>query len=231
MSCGQIAERIGISRGTVGLIAGGRLRPDLQDRLITRMRAYLADRRRRGSRAAGASQSSTDRFGKLKTSEPGACPPPAAYRNKEYDDELVVELIARGNLSYRRIAERVGVSPSTIRTIARGDSRPDLQERIAAVTGGIRKEAHRLGARWLKGLLAQHIRDGLEGTGAHARKCREFAMTFIENHSDSGDARPTWRLPTPGLTDEDYEIIARLKGAPPDDDEDTAEGQDPMNAI
>ena len=103
--------------------------------------------------------------------------------------------------------------------------RPELQPRIAAAANAYREQAHRMGARWLQGLLAQHIRDGIEGEGPEARGGREFAMTFIENHSDSAHARPMRGLPTPGLTDEDYEAIAKLKGAPPDDDEDTTEWQ------
>ena len=201
MSYGRIAERIGLGRATVGMIARAETRPDLQEKINTAMRRHLADKRRRPTRSAD---------------ETGIAPPaPTGHRNKDYDDDLLVELIGRGNLNYRRIANRIGLSPKMIGRIARGQSRRDLQPRIAAIAGGIRQESHRLGARWLRGLLIRHIRDGLEGTGKYARKCREFAMNFIENHTDSPDARPIRELPTPGLTDEDYQAIAQLKAAPP----------------
>ncbi|GAH84277.1 unnamed protein product, partial [marine sediment metagenome] len=119
MSHAEIGRRIGLGRSMVRQIARGQKRPDLQEKINTRMRNYLADKRRHPSQSAA---------------ETGAAPPvPTGYRNKEYDDELLVELIARGNLSYCRIAERVGLSPGMVGKIARGESRLDLRPRIAAI--------------------------------------------------------------------------------------------------
>ena len=171
MSCAEIGQRVGLARSMVAKIARGESRPDLQDRINTRMRSCLADRRRHRSR-------SRRRFGKLKASQTGedpmdAGPPELCRRKKDYDDDLLVELIGRGDTPRGRIAKRVGLCPSTVAKIARGESRPDLQARIAAVARGIQEESCRLGARWLRGLLTRHIRDGLEGTGEFARRCRK----------------------------------------------------------
>ena len=214
MSYGEIAERIGLARQMVGEIARGENRPDLQDRINTRMRNCLADRRRRSNQCL-------DDTG-------GAAAVRHGGRNKQYDDDLLVELIARGDMSHARIGKRIGLSASMVGSIINGQSRRDLLPRIAAMARGIRKEAHRLGARWLRGLLTKHIREGLEGTGEFARRCRKDLidklfdpelLKEIEGGSGGGG------LPTPGLTDEDYEIIAQLKGAPPDDDEEPTEEQ------
>ena len=158
MTYGEIAGRIGLQRSTVGMIARGESRPDLQEEINTAMRSHLANKRRGPNRSA-------DETGT-------AVPVPVGYRNKHYDDELLVELLARGNLSHRRIAERIGLSAKMVGRIASGQSRRDLQPRIAAIAGGIQEESHRLGARWLRGLLIRHIRDGMEGTGEFARRCR-----------------------------------------------------------
>jgi len=196
MSCAEIGQRIGLARSMVAKIARGESRADLQDRINTRMRSCLADRRRRRSRYRGRF-GSVDPFGKLKASKltagklPSTAlraydkasrtgedpmnvgPPGLCRRRKEYDEDLLVELIGRGDTPCARIAKRVGLCPATVGKIARGESRPDLQARIAAVSRGIQEESCRLGARWLRGLLTRHIRDGLEGTGEHARRCRK----------------------------------------------------------
>ena len=46
---------------------------------------------------------------------------------KAYDDDLLVELIARGEMTNKQIAERVGISPTQVTTISLGRSRADLQ--------------------------------------------------------------------------------------------------------
>ena len=174
MSYGEMAERIGLHRVTIGMIARGKSRPDLWDKINTRRQTYLADKRRRPSQTARASQSRRAGTSQSSADETGTAPPvPTGYRNKEYDDELLVELLAHGNLSYCRIAERVGLSPGMVGKIAAGQARLDLRPRIAAIAGGIQEESHRLGARWLRGLLIRHIRDGMEGTGEFARRCRK----------------------------------------------------------
>ena len=58
--------------------------------------------------------------------------PPAPRRKKTYDEDLLVQLVAEGRMSYRKIAEQLGISPNTVSTIARGVFRPDLYARIRA---------------------------------------------------------------------------------------------------
>ena len=97
-----------------------------------------------------------------------------------YDENMLVELIAEGELSHGRIAERVGVSRRTVWKIANGLSRPDLQRKIAATVEGYRQAAIRAAARHMKALLEKQVQVALEGDGETARKCREFLLkTFM----------------------------------------------------
>ncbi len=98
----------------------------------------------------------------------------------KYDEDLLVELIACGEVTQTEIAERVGVSRRTVWQIANGHSRPDLQTKIADTVEGFRQETIRMAARWLKPLLTKQIKVALEGDGETARKCREFLLkTFM----------------------------------------------------
>ena len=98
----------------------------------------------------------------------------------EYDEDLLVELIACGDVSQTEIAERVGVSRRTVWRIANGHSRPDLQQKIADTVEGFRQATIRMAAKWMKPLLSKQIKVALEGDGETARKCREFLLkTFM----------------------------------------------------
>jgi len=97
-----------------------------------------------------------------------------------YDEDLLIELIACGDVSQTEIAERVGVSRRTVWRIANGQSRPDLQQKIADTVEGYRQETIRMAARWMKPLLKKQIDVALEGDGETARKSREFLLkTFM----------------------------------------------------
>ncbi len=65
---------------------------------------------------------------------------------QDYDEELV-QLLARGELSDRQIAARVGLSPSQVGRIARGEKRPDLQPKILAAMRQNLKAAWKNGGR------------------------------------------------------------------------------------
>ena len=98
----------------------------------------------------------------------------------DYDEDLMVELIAGGDVSQTEIAERVGVSRRTVWRIANGQSRPDLQQKIADTVEGYRRETIRLAAKFMKPILKKQIEVALEGDGETARKCREFLLkTFM----------------------------------------------------
>jgi transcriptional regulator with XRE-family HTH domain len=130
----------------------------------------------------------------------------------KYDDDRLVELIARGQMSYAEIGQAVGLSEGYVGQIARGQHRPELQPRIEAISRGFLLEARMVGRRWARGLLSRHIRIGLDGEGETARKCREFVMTRFLGKSDVEDA-PTHR-PLPGLSEEELELIAQMKDGP-----------------
>ena len=97
-----------------------------------------------------------------------------------YDEDLLVELIACGDVSQTEIAERVGVSRRTVWRIANGHSRPDLQQKIADTVEGFRQATIRMAAKWMKPLLSKQIKVALEEDGETSRKCREFLLkTFM----------------------------------------------------
>ncbi|MHC4716061.1 MAG: hypothetical protein ACYS5V_03770 [Planctomycetota bacterium] len=66
---------------------------------------------------------------------------------KTYDDEQLVQAIARGDRTYEQIGEALGLSADHVRKIAQGQRRPALQPRIDAAVQGCLDQARRLGAR------------------------------------------------------------------------------------
>jgi len=113
-----------------------------------------------------------------------------------YDEDLLVELIACGELSQTEIARRVGVSRRTVWRIANGQSRRDLQTKIADTVEGIRQATIRLAARWMKPLLQKQIEVALEGDGETARKSREFLLkTFLLALPQRAEKRESRRDP------------------------------------
>ena len=109
---------------------------------------------------------------------------PTPERKKRYDEDLLVQLVAEGQTSYRKIAEQLDVSPNTVSTIARGVFRRDLYERICATVEDAYRRARRLASSYLCPVVAAHIKHGLEGSGESARKCREFVMKMALGTSD-----------------------------------------------
>ena len=99
--------------------------------------------------------------------------------------------------------------------VARGESRPDLRERIEAAIDCHRRAAARLAARYQRELVTHHIRDGLKGKGEPARRCREYVMTRYGGDpekllgQDEAGAAPV--DPLAWMTEEDYAMIAALK--------------------
>ena len=67
--------------------------------------------------------------------------------NAEYDDDLLVRLIAEGGHTYGQIAAAAGLSESFVGQVVRGETRADLQPKIAATIDGYREQAKALGAR------------------------------------------------------------------------------------
>jgi len=187
LSYGQIARRLGVSRTAVVHIATGQTRKDLQEKINVSMRKHLAECRSHPARTVRRL---------VECDKPGLTP-----KRKDYDDNLLIDLIARADQNYQSIARQVGLSRQTVRQIASGRVRPELQPRIAAAAKAHGDQAFRMGARWMRGLLAQHIRDGIEGEGPEARRCREFAMTFIAKYGRFDSIPPPQTPRRPDLTD------------------------------
>ena len=139
-------------------------------------------------------------------------------KHKEYDDDLLVHLIARGDMTHKAIARRVGLCRASISMIAGGTRRHDLQPRLRATIEEYHKRAMKLGAGSMARVVAKHIKDGLDPKADpdHARRCREYAMNkFLDPPASAPPAHQP--LPTPGLTSEDYQDLAKFKGEPRDD--------------
>ena len=66
---------------------------------------------------------------------------------KDYDDDLLVDLIARCDMTNEQIAQRVGISRPQVSAISAGRSRGDLQPRINAAARGYLREARRSAGR------------------------------------------------------------------------------------
>ena len=64
-------------------------------------------------------------------------------KRKDYDDDLLVELIARGDSTKKQIAKRVGISHALVSDISSGRRRGDLQPRINVATRSYVREARR----------------------------------------------------------------------------------------
>ena len=102
-----------------------------------------------------------------------------------YNEHLLVELIAEGELSHGQIAERVGASRRTVWSIANGRTRPDLQQEIADTVQGHRAATVRMAAKHMRSLLKKQIEVALEDSGETARKAREFLLKhFMQILSD-----------------------------------------------
>ena len=109
-------------------------------------------------------------------------------RRGRYDEDMLVQLLAEGQISYRKIAEKVGVSPSTVSAIARGVKRRDLTDRVdSLVADGIRR-MKRLVSSCSRAVMARQIKLALEGDGEPARKAREFILRLAYKDPDPAGA-------------------------------------------
>jgi len=184
----HIGRRVGLPEGSVGRIARGETRKDLRPKIRAAMKKFPFDKRRRDS-------------GKIMRSK----------KRLEYNDDLLIELIVRSGLSYKKIARRIGISQTTVHHIASGLRRPDLQQRLRDAFEEFRAEIRRLGDGYLKRLLKMHIQHGLNGDGESARKSREYVMDkFLDPPKEPEKPPEEKPLPT-FLTAEDYKAIAKVK--------------------
>ena len=195
LSLNAIAGRLGISHTTVSRIVRGKARADLQPRIHAAMQQSVREAHKLAARSGHQEVQ-------------GPLGPPDG-RKKRYDEQTLVDLLAKGELSYAKIAEQLDISATLVAKIARGEARADLQPRIRAAVNCFRREAERLGTRWLKHLVTKHIRDGLEGNSEMARKCREYAMDRFFNAPDE-EADGAAEVSPPDLTSLSAETKSRV---------------------
>lgn len=197
-----IASRVGISESMLKQILSRKARLDLQQRIDDTLRAKLGSARHAAAGTTAAGTATDDK----------GC---SQLVRRGYDEDLLIELISRGDLSTPEIARRTGLSRATVWRILAGKARSDLQPRIRQAVADHQRQLNIVTRRALGSLVSMHISQGLKGQDELARKCREFVIKLIWNgDEDDGDAA-CHVLPTPGLTAEDYEAIAVLKGGPP----------------
>jgi len=148
------------------------------------------------------------------------------HGNAQYDDNLLVELIARGDMTYEQIGREVGLSASCVGRVARGESRPELQPRIDAVTKAYAESARRLGRRLAHEAMTTLA--NLMNDPKQPAQVRRACALDILNHALGDPSRPQVSVTQsqavlPGLTRERARALARLEGGPDDDDADEDE--------
>jgi len=109
--------------------------------------------------------------------------------NANYDDELLVDLLSGGGLTYAQIAEKVGLSMSMVGKIARGQCRTNLHTRVQRRLTERKDMMANLEMSWGPTLMRKHIQEGITATGETARKCREYMLNRIALR------RPEMKLP------------------------------------
>ena len=164
-SLDAISRRVGLSTAHICRIAKGSSRKDLWPRIE-------AARARRRDQAPDRQQRTAEYVDELP-------PAPACKRSKHYDDYLLVELIARSDLSHREIARRVGIHHRTVWAVANGQTRPDLQPLIRQARSGIWQALNGRVISTLEMLAKQHIAVGMSEHNELGRKCREYIMDLV----------------------------------------------------
>ena len=139
-----------------------------------------------------------------------------------YDDDALVEMIAEGQLTYKTIGERVGISEGQVKKIALGQRRKDLARRLWDAEDGILNEARRIGSRYARNLIMEQVRLGLTGEGEPARRAREFLLKFTMSARPRRKDLPEERQPRPDWMIEDL----RALGDTPWEDQLAAEMQE-----
>ena len=170
----QIAERLGLTVDYVRRIAAGKSRLELQPRIHRRRRRWARHPGRNAERAVADA---------LKK-------PRAPFRKKTYDENLLVDLIARNDLTTGQVARRVGLSASMVAKIARGTNRPDLQPRIDKAREHYARQVRGDVTRELQDLIRVHVKNGKANSNEYGRKCREWVMNKAWEELDRLEARP-----------------------------------------
>ena len=211
VSYSQAAQRLGLSVQYVRRIAKGRFRPELQPRIRRRRRCWARRAERQAQRAAAEPLEK----------------PRASFHLKDYDENLLVDLIARNDLRTRQIARRVGLSASMVRRIAAGSNRPDLQPRIEEARQHYARQVRRAVTRELGGLIRVHVRNGKANSNEYGRKCREWVMNKAWEETAPREAKPAQPDPLElvDLSPELKRMVLAELGGPQEDQGEAPGGQ------
>lgn len=135
----------------------------------------------------------------------------------DYDDDALVLMIAKGNLTYPQIAESIGLSEETVAKIARGERRPELQPRIKAAVQGFIEEARRLTAKYARSAVARLGKIIANGSKADAdvqRKASVDLLKFTLGDPGKTEVNVNQTQTMPGLDGKDLDNLAKMKGGP-----------------
>ena len=140
---------------------------------------------------------------------------PRPERKRDYDEDLLVELLAHGRLSFRKIADMVGISYGMVSAIAHGRKRRDLHDRVSLAVADDQRRAKRLRSSSSWAIMKAHIKEGLEGTGESARLSREFILRLAYNDPDPA-GRFIGRVDRRGhhITDAEQDLLDAVRGDP-----------------
>jgi len=145
-------------------------------------------------------------------------------QRRRYDEDLLVEMIAEGQLTYAQMGRQLGISESLIKKIARGRRRRELLRRIWDIEDGMLSEARRVGSRYARNLIMEQVRLGLTGQGEPARRAREFVLKFAISARPKRSDLPSEATGGPDWMVEQMEQL----GIPRDQEE--QDGEDSMVA-
>lgn len=173
ISYGEIALEVRLSTAMVKHIAAGRCRSELLPRIA-------AARRKNIRRAEKRTACLERQLAKART-----VPSPESRKRGNYDDDLLVDLLAQGKLTFSQIADKAKLHKSSVRRIASGAARADLQPAIRQAELANIRRTRRIGAHNMPDLLQMQVDLGREGRDDLARKCREFVIkTFLDLDDD-----------------------------------------------
>ena len=231
----RIAREVGLSPGTVARIAGGLMRSELRGRIeaVNRGRAGAKPRRQyddeRLIRLLGDRSRTYTDIGRevgLSVATVGAIARGELRRelqerirrvtrgisrgkkHKRYDDERLVMLIGRGDMTYAQIGAEVGLKPHSVGLIARGQSRPDLQPLIRAASQAYMEQTRRLAARMAPPVITR-IFNLTSPEGAASAKVQLEAGETILRYALGGPGKADGiagqepAAEVPGVADED----------------------------
>ena len=136
-----------------------------------------------------------------------------------YDDEALVEMISDGQMTYKAIGQKLGISEILVKQIAQGRRRKELGQRLWDAENGILAEARRIATQYARNMVMEQIRLGLRGEGEPARRAREFILKFAVSSRPRRDDVPGQRDRRP----EEMLQMARDIGVVPWEDELDAE--------